>query len=225
MSVTTITGPTSDDPLEELLNEARGRIDAAVIMVARHHYQTPTQEHQLTARLAQAIESELRHQPIEVDGLRLEVFTQDLPDRGSGSMESKVGADLYISLDRLDEYNSISKGMLVQSKWHDSLTHADERRRLRNQIARMYRRSSSSYLWVFDENGVTSIEAPKSSNPTLTWIRNPTSVGELIVSGFRCTKGDPNIGRDLDLSPAQALIRVLHRLSARHSLDLAVTHS
>jgi hypothetical protein len=47
----------------------------------------------VTARLAQAIESELRHQTIEVDGLRLEVFTQDLPDRGSGSMESKVGAD------------------------------------------------------------------------------------------------------------------------------------
>jgi hypothetical protein len=132
MSLTTITGPTFHDPLEELLDETNRRIDEVVTMVAKHHSQTPTQEPQLTARVAQAMESELRHHPIEVDGLRLEVFTQDLPDRGSGSMESKVGAGLYISLDRLDEQKSISKGMLVQSKWRGSLIHAGERRRLRN---------------------------------------------------------------------------------------------
>jgi hypothetical protein len=224
MSILT-TGSTFHDPLEELLQEARQRIDNLVTAIAQHHYITGTQEHHLTPRIAQAIQDDLRHHPIEVDGLKLEVLSQDIPDRGGGAMESKIGADLYISLTRFDVDDPISKGVLIQAKRRNSLLRADERRRLRNQIARMRRRSKTgAYVWVFDDEGVTCVEAPNSSDPSLTWIFNPMTVGELIVEGLRCNRGDRAIGRPLDVPPEVGITRLLHRLSTRGGLDLTVKH-
>jgi hypothetical protein len=140
-------------------------------------------------------------------------------------MESKIGADLYISLTRLDVDDPISKGVLIQAKRRNSLLRADARRRLRNQIARMRRRSKTdAYVWVFDDEGVTCVEAPKSSDPSLTWIVNPMTVGELIVEGLRCNRGDRAIGRPLDVTPQVGITRLLHRLSTRGGLDLTVKH-
>jgi hypothetical protein len=122
-------------------------VDAVAKEVCERHYSAPTQEHQLSAKLAAEIEKELR-------GLKTPPFTvgvavQDFPDKGRGAWERPVGADLYISVVRQDEDDTFSKGMLVQSKWDH--TFFPDRKDVREQCARMLRRSNSSYVWVFEE--------------------------------------------------------------------------
>jgi hypothetical protein len=82
----------------------------------------------------------------------------------------------------------------VQAKRRTSLLRDDESRRLGNQSKRMYRRSDDSYVWIYDQDGVTCTKAPRSSRPTLTRTTNPMSVGELIADGLRCNLGDEDIG-------------------------------
>jgi hypothetical protein len=113
--------PSFENRQEKLLNELKNVIDERVTEVCSRHYEALTQEPALTSRIAQAIESELAHHPINVDGLKVEVTTLDIPDRGANSMESKTGTDLYISLVRHDLDDPISKGMLIQAKWDDTL--------------------------------------------------------------------------------------------------------
>jgi hypothetical protein len=96
MTILTGLEESAHNPEEELLQKLAQAIDDLVARMCGHHYTAPTQEHQLTARLAEAIEHEIERFPIEVRGVRLEVKTQDFPDRGSRSMERRSGADLYI---------------------------------------------------------------------------------------------------------------------------------
>ena len=100
---------------DDLLDNLGVFIDGIVAQCCADHYSAVTQEHQFSSRLAQAIESELRHYPLP--GLDVEVATRDFPDRGPGATEKRSGADLYISLVRRDGEKPVSKGMLVQSKW------------------------------------------------------------------------------------------------------------
>jgi hypothetical protein len=76
-----------------------------------------TEEPELTSRLGEAIESELRHHPLEEGRMRVEVATQDIPSRGPGSLERKTGVDLYISIIREDTDETVSKGIIIQSKY------------------------------------------------------------------------------------------------------------
>ena len=215
------TGPTFSDPVEELLQKLEDRIDDVVDDVALHAYQTQKHEEPLTSRLAQAIYSELKRATIEVPGLRLEVHAEEF----TRVQEHKTGADLYISLVRMDYDIPVSKGLLVQSKRRSSLIYDEECRRLSNQANRMYRRSKSSYVWVYEDDGVTCAKAPQSSRPTLTHINNPITVGKLIADGLRCKLGDEKIGRDPSVSATEGILSVMHRPSIRGGLDFAVQPS
>jgi hypothetical protein len=215
------TGPTFSDPVEELLQKLENRIDAVVEDAALHAYDIQKHEEPLTSRLAQAIYSELRGAVIEVPGLKVEVHAEEF----SRVQERRTGADLYISLVRLDYDIPVSKGILVQAKRRSSLINEEESRRLGNQAKRMYRRSKSSYVWIYDSNGVSCAKAPQSSRPTLTRITNPLSVGKLIADGLRCRLGDERIGRDPSVSVTQGISSVMNRLSIRGGLDFAVQPS
>src|SRR5258708_4626866 len=94
---------------EDFFSELARRIDRVLTRIATRHYLSPTQEPQLTPRLAQAIEDELDH--FHRDGLNLdvEIATQDIPDRRSPA-EKRSGTDLYISTARLDLPIPKSKG-------------------------------------------------------------------------------------------------------------------
>jgi hypothetical protein len=112
--------PTFHDPEEKLLSEIQHLVDAAVQGVCEDHYDAPTQEPPTTARIAQAIEIAIKRHPINVDGLTVEVATQDVPSQGS-KMQKRIGGDLYISLVRRDKEIPVSKGLLVQVKWDRKL--------------------------------------------------------------------------------------------------------
>jgi hypothetical protein len=218
MSVTT-SGPTFHDPEEQLLTEIQDLVDAAVQSVCEDHYDAPTQEPPTTARIAQAIEIAIKQHPINVNGLTVEVATQDVPSLGS-KMEKRIGGDLYISLVRRDKEIPVSKGLLVQAKWDRKLTRDPL---LPGQAARMRNRTRESYIWSYGPHGVTSI--PAGAMIGVAPLRDILSAGELIAEGLRCRKGDPQIGRDLSLPRPLAMNAMLKRLNAQAALEIEVEHT
>jgi hypothetical protein len=198
-----------------MFTEMETRINEIAAMIAEDHYDV-TQEPAFTSRLAQEIESELRRHPINKGNLRLEVATQDLADRGRGALEKIVGAGLYISLARRDLKPPVSKGMLMQAKW--DVTAKD--RNLPSQMRDMMARSDDAYVWFYGSADVICAKASDVLNAGLP-IRS-VSVGELIVSGLRCSAGDRSMGRDLNLPRAQAMRNQLSALRTPNGLSFAI---
>src|SRR5580658_4555439 len=96
----------------------RTLLGGATARACRRHYNAHTQEHQLTSRIAEAIEATFNgEEGLRVNELMVNVAVQELPDKGPSSHERSVGADLYISIALDDGHDSFSKGLLVQSKW------------------------------------------------------------------------------------------------------------
>jgi hypothetical protein len=218
MSLTTTTGPTFHDPIEELLQRLEERVDDVVQSIVVQSSEIDRHEEFTTSRLAQGITYALQTEPITVPGLTLEVHAEEFKPL----QEKKTGADLYISLVRKDSVFEVSKGLLVQAKRRVALIRHDESRRLGAQSKRMYRRSHSSYVWIYEPDGITCTKAPRSSLPTLTRITNPSSVGKFIANGLRCELGDEGIGRNPSIPPLQGIAAVMHRLSVPRGLDFTV---
>ena len=59
------------------------------------------QEPQITSRIGQALESELKSRGIL--GYRVRVVTHDIPDKGRGSLEKPLGADMYMGFELVGE--------------------------------------------------------------------------------------------------------------------------
>jgi len=206
--------PLSEDE-HILLKEIRNLVNAATREVCANHYDAPTQEPPTTSRLAQAIESELKHHPINVNDLTVEIATQDVPDRGS-TMESLIGADLYISI--VWKERDINKGMLIQSKWD----YASSDPKLDEQIKHMQARTDEAYVWLYGRYEVDSLPAAFFTGKISTALG--VSVGQIIADGFACTRGDPKIGRDLNKPRAEAMNDMLNRLHAEAALEFAVSN-
>ena len=116
----TTEGGDEKEPQDPQFIALAAAIDDLTQQLLQRHYDAKTQEHQLTSRIAQALES--HYGDIIIDGIRIRISVQEMPDRGSGSLERPTGADLYISIVRTDEPGRpVSKGLLVQSKWDDAL--------------------------------------------------------------------------------------------------------
>ncbi|PDT87513.1 hypothetical protein CO669_25470 [Bradyrhizobium sp. Y36] len=201
-----------------MFGDLEERINGIAAMIAADHYNV-AQEPAFTSRLAQEIESELRRHPINKAGLRLEVATQDLGDRGPGALEKRVGADLYISLARRDRRPPVSKGMLMQAKW--DITAND--RKLGSQMQEMMARSEDAYVWFY---GPTEIQCAKASDLMQNHVPfRSLTVGEMIVNGLRCSAGDVGIGRDLTLSRADGMRAQLAALRTPQGLSFAVVRN
>ncbi len=199
----------SEQEREDALTMIAERIDTVARAVCERHYLAPTQEHQLSAKLAEAIERELVG--FKARWFTMGVAAQDFTDKGRGSWERPTGADLYISIVRSDqdEDNTFSKGMLVQSKW--DRTFFPNREELQQQCERMLARSRSSYVWVFGPNEVLSIDAKDvvSSMPL-----HGQTVGTQIADGLRCHQGDVRIGRDTSKPLDRGLGDIMRALAA-----------
>jgi hypothetical protein len=83
--------------------------------VVQKHYDALTQEPQLTAKIAEAIELTLDR--TDFGDLNVRVAVRDFPPQGRGALEGKVGADVYISTAVIGEDGEdVSKGMLAHSR-------------------------------------------------------------------------------------------------------------
>lgn len=197
-------------------------VDGVVADCCARHYDGPTQEHQLTSRLAEALESKLNN--ISVSGLRLQVTVQELPDRGRSSLERPVGADLYISLGVDAGDQSFSKGLLVQSKWDDVFAGTPDRQ-LHEQIDKMLSRTPESYVWAYGSRGISIV--PASVAREADGVRDPghgaRTVGDLISNGFACTAGDPNLGLRPGGDVVQGLNVMLRELGVGTAVSFTVS--
>lgn len=220
----TDTTSIGEDPdrFEQAVDLLGAMIDTAIANECARHYSARTQEHQLTSRLGKAIETVLEHHPIE--GFEVQIHTQDFPDRGPGALEKQAGADLYIALVREGEEDTVSKGILVQSKWDRALRVASERRKLREQAERMQRASrDGSYIWVYEPTGIAAYPASAATGPTLALPPfGGQTVGELIADGLRCEAGDRDIGRDTDKPLVDSLNEALERVHAKSALSIVM---
>ena len=212
------THDDEDEPQDPRFVALAAILDELIEKLCERHYDAKTQEHQLTSRIAEAIEE--AYQEISIDGIQISIRVQELPDRGSGSLERPTGADLYISIVRIDEPGrAVSKGILVQSKWDDALSPL---RTLRQQSEDMLRRSDEFYVWIYGPHGASVIPATefREPNPDLD---SDMTAGDLIGKAIECTAGDEEIGRNLDLPLVESLNRQLEELAAPTALSFVVT--
>ena len=195
----------------DLISDA---IRRTVDELVREHYGALTQEHQLTSRLCQQLESTFSS--MDIFGYRVRVITQELPDKGPGSMEKKIGADIYIGFDLLGE-ESISKGVFIQSKWHEEKRNKKEQEKLVEQCANMLWRSHASYLWLYGSAGVEVVPANENTD---TATRHPESLNsrnlsEMIRGVLDCVEGDRGIGMPKSASIRSSIKEMLHRFEGR----------
>jgi hypothetical protein len=169
------------------------------------HYRALTEEPEFTGVVAGVIEDRLREYRFGDLDLDVEVMVQPLPAR---TLESDVGADLYISIVRKDGPKPVSKGMLVQSKWDDTVGTAGA------QARTMVERSpEGSYVWAYGPHGIDVIPAHTVAEglPPPPLDEQPT-VGGLIAGGIQCTAGDPAIGRQVEGDRIESLNAAMERL-------------
>lgn len=215
--MTDTDGHDHDDPEEEMLATVEGVIDAIVEATCEVHYGALTQEPDMTGRIAALIEHVIASHPINVGGLKVEVTTQTLPSLNS-RMELEIGADLYISIVRHDKNPPISKGMLVQAKWDDTLNDP----RLIEQVGKMFDRTDEAFVWAYGPTGISSFPGSAFDPAGAKGAQAETSPGELISEALRCNRGDEKIGRDLSLPRPVGMTTMLRKLHVNEGLDIQV---
>jgi hypothetical protein len=186
-----------------------------IAQTCRRHHDADTQEHQFSSRIAQALEHELNN--VSVSGMQVQITVQELPDRGRGSKEKAVGADLYVSIVIKEGDETESKGMLVQSKWESTIT---EDRSLRRQTEDMLRRSRDSYIWAYGPQGISVFPAHAEGLAAAASGDGGTTVGKLLTAGIACTAGDKGIGRDPDKPLVESLNAQLRELAVGTALSI-----
>lgn len=195
---------------------------SAVDEVVVEHHPALTQEHQLVSRIAQRLEDRLNG--LALVGVLIQVDTQELPDKGSGALERKIGADLFVSITVENEF---SKGFLVQAKWRESL----DSDRYAQQCQQMTSVSKASYGWEFGRSGTRVFTARSVVNrvsrsgfegrrsPFEFGWKIPTVIGRLLV----CKAGDVRLGIP-NVRDRRAYIRsMLTEWGASRSVELIVT--
>ena len=176
-----------DEYLRDLVAQA---LQSAIDSVVRRHWPRLTQEHQLTSRIAEAIEGHLNG-AVFLDH-KITVLVQEMPDKGPGSLEKKTGVDLYFALKVVGGRTNFEKGFFVQSKWDGPMI-AKERERLGEQCEAMHWKSKNgSFVWLYGDTGTSVIPAGElvqdpSVSPGELTSRN---LNEFFGDVMDCTSGD-----------------------------------
>ena len=203
----------TEEEREHLFEAIQQAVDSVVSAVVEQHYGALTQEPQLTAKIAGAIEFTLDQ--MDLGDLNVKIAVRDFPPQGPGALEGKVGADVYISVAVIGEdRNDVSKGMLAQAKWDHT-----KDSKLPEQVGKMMERTESSYVWVFGPHDVTCLPAGTYFDP------NPTegqTIGSLIANGLRCEEGDRRIGRDLTKPLITSLNEIMQELGVNTAVSFTI---
>lgn len=200
---------------EQLFDAIQQAVDDVVSKVVRKHYEALTQEPQLTAKVAEAIELTLDN--TNLGDLNVKVLVRDFPPQGPGALEGKVGADIYISTAVIGEDGEdVSKGMLAQAKWDRTMKDP----KLPIQEVKMRERTHSAYVWVFGPNGATCYPAGRdlAVNPSV----KSQTIGSQIANSLRCKEGDRGIGRDLTKPLITSMNEIMQDLGVNTALSFTI---
>jgi hypothetical protein len=221
---------------ERVLTRVSQVVTGVVSEACKRHYDAPTQEHQFTAKVAQALETELNG--ANIAGFK--ILIQDFPDKGPGSWEKRSGADLYISIvydpyedlreddvfaeeaegnseDGFDDV--VNKGILIQSKWDGDLSAS--KKKLDEQQEQMLAHSDEAYVWVYEPLNIAVVSAGKMRAGRFDY-SDAITVGELVADSLRCTRGDTRLGRDLSLPVPQSIRQVMEELSVGRAIAMTL---
>lgn len=186
-----------------------------------------TQEPAITARIGERLESQLNGRT--VNGFKISVITQDLSDRGKGSQESRIGADLYVGIrvENAVKGFDLSKGLLVQAKMASSQTPA-EQERLAEQCRKLAKQSSAgAYVWIYDKHGVQAVPASEVLSTKTPTLRNLASKN--VTMHFRdifdCVAGDVGLASAGIFEGPGQLKQAMQELSARSGVAISLTKS
>jgi hypothetical protein len=102
------------NPPEDPFDRIGAMVDRVAERVSKRHYRSPTQEHQLSAKLADAIEDAVAE--FESTPAGLEIAVQDFPEKAS-KWEKETGADLYVSTVRKDGESEPCAGIPPARIW------------------------------------------------------------------------------------------------------------
>jgi hypothetical protein len=205
---------------ERLLTRLEKVIDKVAGDVSKELIAEGVEEPDISARVAQAIQTELEHHRLTTRTMAAEVSAHSTTSRGKRSTEARAGIDLYLSILRYDDGKPFSKGILIQSKLGKTLRR--DHKRLRNQCNRMIYRTDESFVLVFDEHGAHVIPAKRATYPELPldFRREKFSLGKLIADGLRCQFGDRRWGRIARLPRPEGVRVVMETLRARNGLSV-----
>ena len=132
-------------------DDARKRISkkvgAAADLTCRDHLGGITQEPAINVAIGEAVARAL--DGLVYDGYEIKALSQPIPDRGRGSMEGWLGADIYVGIRVIkNRHTYLSKGFLVQAKLDGDRGRAASRQ-LPNQIEQMKSHTKAAYVWVY----------------------------------------------------------------------------
>jgi hypothetical protein len=205
--------------VRDLIAEAvRSTVDRTV----RKHHGTLTQEPQLTSRIAEALEARLDGMVVLDHTVR--VIAQEMPDRGSASLERPTGIDLYIGLEVLSDGPDVSKGIIIQAKWEKHLA-PKQREELVGQCEKMLARSDKgSFVWLYGPAGASVIPASEVVAYGNTSADQITSenVGQLFGHMLDCVSGDRNLVIPGIFDDRQALSEMLEELRIRNAVAISI---
>lgn len=183
------------DPIaRNLMAHALGR---AVDKAVREHLSGISQEPQITSRIGQTLEETMDGKSILDHQVR--IITQDIPDRGSKSLEKAIGADLYVGISVSAGSKEQTKGFLTQAKISNNLKTQTDFDDLEDDCGDMLKRSNASYVWLYEKSGVRVINADRvlnrgSLSPTNLTRRRASTV---FARTLECTEGDFDLGLPL----------------------------
>ena len=199
-------------------------LGSAVDDVVTDHIGRVSQEHQITAKVADRMEQAVNNW--SVGKYKLSAKVQDLPDKGRGSLEKKIGADLFIGIRLQDESSgySMQKGLLIQSKI-GSKTSKSIQKNLAGQCEEMNVRSpSGAFVWIYNRLGTSVVPAGEvAKNPNID-VRafNSRNTTQFFKDTLDCFAGDPNLIFGDIFNSNDDFNGFLNELSIRKGLLLAV---
>jgi len=187
--------------------------------VCRAHYGGLTQEAPLTARIGQALEGKVKD--IDLKEYCIRVITSDIPDRGRGSLESKLGADLYVGVEVAAGGIKQSKGFLVQAKWSTAVRPGDIEK-LNNQCQTMLERSKDSYVWVYGSTGVRVIPAERIVKGPRIKRFGGGQLKDLFGRVLECTAGDRTLGIPSKGNSRRRVEAILKELNVSNGIGIII---
>lgn len=198
-------------------------IRSIVDEVVREHFDALTQEHQLSSRICGALEARLRMAAF--GEYRVEIVTQEAPDKGPNTLEKRSGIDLYIGI-RINDGAVVSKGLLVQAKWKDAGRNTAEQSRLVEQCRKIDGRTDAGYVWLYGSSGVEVVPAkdviahPTTAPETLGSRR----INEVFGQVLDCFEGDRRLAIPNGVDLRKDLGTMLTEFGVRNGIAIAVSH-
>jgi hypothetical protein len=188
--------------------------------VCRDHVRTISQEAQITSRIGQALETRLRGS--NFNGYTIEVVTQDIPDRGRGALERRLGGDIYVGIRVMHgSSTALSKGFLAQAKRGPHLS-SSERNELVRQSLRLLFRSPSSYVWVYTERRVRVVNAEDVVRRQSRNLVDGRRLDEIFSETLSCLEGDIHIGLPPGSDVRSSVGIMLERLRTQTAIGIAI---